>query len=66
MTDTSNRIEALELRVAHQDKAIADLNDVILAQWKKIEMLERSLSRLNEEMQSMDSSSVPVDRPPHY
>jgi uncharacterized coiled-coil protein SlyX len=29
-------------------------------------MLERQLRHLNEEMQSMDASSVPVDKPPHY
>ena len=59
-------ITELEMRLAHQDKAISDLNDVVLAQWRRIEALERQLARMNEEMQNLEQGSVPVDRPPHY
>ena len=65
MTDQT-RITELELRVAHQDKALGELNDVVLAQWKRIEALERQLARMNEDMQNQDQGPVPVDRPPHY
>ena len=35
MTDPMQaRIDALEIRVAHQDKIIADLSDMIAAQWR--------------------------------
>ncbi|MFX6040618.1 SlyX family protein, partial [Acinetobacter baumannii] len=35
MTDTSltNRIDALEMRIAYQDETIEDLNKTITAQW---------------------------------
>jgi SlyX protein len=33
------RIEALEVRVAYQDKVIEDLNQAVIDQWKKIEMV---------------------------
>ncbi|MBK8769156.1 MAG: SlyX family protein [Rhizobiales bacterium] len=67
MTSVEQRIEDLEMRIAYQDKTIADLNDVITAQWKKIEKLERQLQRLDEEVQSLDSRDAPpVTRPPHY
>ena len=66
MSDISDRIETLERRAAHQDKTIADLSDMVTSQWRKIEMLERQLRQLNEEMQSMDSIGIPVDKPPHY
>jgi len=66
MSDGSDRIESLETRLAHQEKMISELSDVVTSQWRKIEMLERQLRQLNEEMQSLDSSSVPVDKPPHY
>ena len=66
MSEISDRIEALETRLAHQEKTIGDLSDVVTSQWRKIEMLERQLRHLNEEMQSMDASTVPVDKPPHY
>jgi len=65
MTDQT-RITELELRVAHQDKALGELNDVVLAQWKRIEALERQLARMSEDMQNQDQGPVPVDRPPHY
>ena len=66
MSDISDRIETLETRAAHQEKTIADLSDMVTSQWRKIEMLERQLRQLNEEMQTMDSTGVPVDKPPHY
>ena len=66
MADQSHRIEELETRLAHQEKTISDLNEMVLAQWRKIEMLEREVRRLGNEMQDLGSASVPVDRPPHY
>ena len=66
MGDVNDRIEILETRAAHQEKTISDLSDMVTSQWRKIEMLERQLRHLIDEMRSMDSSSVPVDKPPHY
>jgi SlyX protein len=60
------RLEDLEIRVMHQDKIISDLNDVITAQWKKIETLERQLRRLDEEVQALDMPDTPIQKPPHY
>jgi SlyX protein len=65
MTDQAS-ITELEMRLAHQDKAISDLNEVVLAQWRRIEALERQLARMNDEMQNMDQGPVPIDKPPHY
>ncbi len=68
MTTTEQRIDELEMRVAHQDKTIGELNDVITAQWKKLETLERHLRRLGEELEAMDGSDGPAanQKPPHY
>lgn len=60
------RIDVLEARLAHQEKTITDLNEVVTAQWKKIERLERQLQRLDEEVQALDTQDVPVTKPPHY
>jgi SlyX protein len=66
MSDVATRIDDLETRVAHQEKTISELNDVITAQWRKIEAIEFQLRRLGEEMQTIDSGAA-VDRPPpHY
>jgi SlyX protein len=67
MAELLNRIEELETRVAHQEKTIGELNDVITAQWRKMEAIEFQLRRLGEEMQTMDAGDGPVNqKPPHY
>ena len=66
-SDTHSRLDALEVRIAHQDATINDLNDVVTSQWRKIEVLERRLAQLLEEVQNLDASrSVPDKPPPHY
>jgi SlyX protein len=67
VTDKDTRINDLEIRMAHQDQTIAELNDVITAQWKKLDALERQLHRLGEELEAMDGSEAPANqKPPHY
>jgi SlyX protein len=67
LAELLNRIEELETRVAHQEKTIGELNDVITAQWRKMEAIEFQLRRLGEEMQTMDAGDGPVNqKPPHY
>ena len=62
-----SRLDALEIRVAHQDEAIADLNEVITAQWRKIDLLERQLKALREEFHnSGPARDAPEPPPPHY
>lgn len=66
MTAVATRIDDLEARVAYQEKTISELNDVITAQWRKMEAIEFQLRRLGEEIQTMDGGTA-VDRPPpHY
>ena len=67
MAEMTTRIDELEMRMAHQDRTIADLNDVITAQWKKIEVLENQLRRMGEELQSLEPSDTATNqKPPHY
>lgn len=73
MTDTSNtsgRLDELEMRLVHQDQTIEDLNAAITAQWKLIERLEARVARLSERVADSEQSpgdAAPVDRPPpHY
>jgi len=69
MTDTS-RLDELEIRVAHQDQTIEDLNAAITAQWKIIDKLERELKRLTDRVSSAEDSlgdAPPAHQPPpHY
>jgi SlyX protein len=60
-------MDDLEIRVAHQDRTIAELNEVITAQWDRIARLERELHRLREEVQNAaPARDAPEPPPPHY
>ena len=66
--DPTGRITELERRIAEQDKVIADLNEMVVAQWRKIDSLERRLGELRDEFESAalgrpDGVEPP---PPHY
>ena len=62
-----SRLEALEMRIAHQDKTIADLNEVITAQWRTIDALQRHVGELREEFRNIvPPRTGPEPAPPHY
>mgnify|MGYP006278156887 CR=1 FL=1 len=61
------RLDDLEMRIAHQDQMMGELNEVITAQWAKISVLERQLAHLREEVQnSAPQREGPEPPPPHY
>ncbi|WP_018149114.1 SlyX family protein [Henriciella marina] len=68
--DDSTRLDELEIRIAHQDQTIEDLNAAITAQWKLIERLEARVTRLGERVADSEQAAGqadPVNRPPpHY
>jgi len=73
MTDRerlTQRIDELEIRVAHQDRALEDLNESFATQWRTIDELARKLSalegRLHTVEQSADAPSSAEPPPPHY
>lgn len=68
MTQTADsaRIDELEIRLAHQERAIEDLNQTITAQWKDIDRLKRELERLSDRLATAEHAidSNPADEPP--
>ena len=64
------RVDALEMRLAHQDQAVDDLNEAITAQWKLIDDLTRQVARLEVQRQEVRESAGgaegPEPPPPHY
>jgi SlyX protein len=68
MSELSERVDALEARVAYQDDTIETLNETITAQWKQIEALMRQVAALSERLQEAEAHSPgPAnERPPHY
>ena len=64
---SEQRITELEIRLAHQDQTIAELNEMVTTQWRKIEALERQMGRLREEVQnSQTERGGDEPPPPHY
>lgn len=61
------RLDDLEAHMAHQDHMMAEVNEVITAQWAKMAALEREVLRLRDELQnSMPQREGPEPPPPHY
>jgi SlyX protein len=68
--ELSARIEALEVRVAYQDRTIEDLNSAVTAQWQQIDDLAKQVARMAERLRHVEenapSSGGPEPPPPHY
>ena len=66
----SDRLEAIEIKLAHLERAMLELSDVLVRQQREIDRsLERSqrLAGLIEALESSAASAPPADeRPPHY
>jgi SlyX protein len=64
----SERIDALEARLAYQDQSIEQLNETITAQWKQIDALTRQVAALTERLHQAEANapSPANERPPHY
>ena len=60
------RIAALEEHVAHQARAIEQLDEVVGEQWRTIEALRREIARLEGRMESVEVGEPDNRPPPHY
>ncbi|MBT5074023.1 MAG: SlyX family protein [Kordiimonadaceae bacterium] len=72
MTDLQNRIDALEIKAAHQEQQLNDLSEMVSDQWKLIERLGGALSKADARLESLENNNAepasgPNDeKPPHY
>jgi SlyX protein len=66
----SERLDALEVRMAFQDDTIEILNATVTEQWAVIDALKREVARLADRLQDAESRSSgrtePEPPPPHY
>lgn len=61
------RIDDLEVRLTHHERTIAELNEMLSEQWRKIDLLERHFTQVREEMRNLaPSSNGEEPPPPHY
>ena len=70
MNDTDrDRLVALEIRAAEQEKTIEELSGQLAEQWKVIDRLQKKLDALTErflELEEQASPDIPVTKPPHW
>jgi SlyX protein len=68
MTDRS-RIDLLEEQIAHQTRAIEDLSEQLVEQWRVVDQIRSKLDRLTERFLSLEETTIDapaITRPPHY
>jgi len=69
MSDETIRIRILEEKFAHQEKLVDALNEVIIEQQSRLQILEdhfQSLRVLLQTLQSDQAPGSPEPPPPHY
>lgn len=63
------RLVALEIRHAEQERTIAELSDQLAEQWKTVDRLQRKLDALTERFLALEERAAPetpVTKPPHW
>jgi SlyX protein len=64
--ELEERIIELEMRIAHQDRTIADLDDVVREFADRVTALERVVEELRESTRGSDEIGPGDEPPPHY
>lgn len=66
---SGDRIERLEFKVAHLEKAVQDLSDVVYRQQRELDALRERGKALEEQVQELEDRGADpngVEIPPHY
>ncbi|MEZ4366486.1 MAG: SlyX family protein [Kofleriaceae bacterium] len=65
--ELAQRVTDLEIRIAYQDRTIAELDEVVRAFTLRVEALERDLGALRATLASPDGAAgAASEPPPHY
>jgi SlyX protein len=64
------RLEQIEIKLAHLERALNELNDAVIRQQREIELLTARNRQLKHQLESLESgggaSAEGFERPPHY
>ncbi len=66
---TGERIDVLEFKVAHLERALQELSDVLYRQQRELDALRERSQSLSEQLQQLDdraADSTGIEIPPHY
>lgn len=67
--EQEQRIEQLEIGMAHANQTIEDLNTAVIEQGRLIERLVRKLSSMEDQVEELIENTLPGpqnEKPPHY
>jgi SlyX protein len=65
----ARRVEAIEFKLAHLERALQELSDVVYRQQREIDAaleLNRNLRRQVEDLENRSADPVALEIPPHY
>ena len=65
----SERIDTLEFKVAHLERALQELSDVVYRQQRELDALRNRNQQLHEQLQQLEERGGDPSRveiPPHY
>ena len=65
-----SRVDAIEEKLAHLERAVAELSDVVARQQKELDRALDRNQRLMDKIAALESdfgpSATPHEKPPHY
>ena len=66
--ETSQRLERVEAHVAHLERQVEQLNEVIIEQGKLVDRLKKEVQRQSAAMETLELERMKANnpRPPHY
>ncbi len=66
--EITQRFEKLEAHIAHLERQVEELNEVIIEQGKLVERLKKETQRTSTAMETMELERIKsnITKPPHY
>jgi SlyX protein len=66
----SARIDALEIKLAHLERALSEISDVVIRQQRELDLAVARQQRLRDQLAMLESeggtSATAEEKPPHY
>ena len=70
LSTMTDRLEAIETKLAHLERAVTEISDVVARQQKELERAMDRSQRLMEKVAALESdagtSATAEEKPPHY
>ena len=64
------RLDQIEIKLAHLERALIELNDVVIRQQREIELLTARNRQLKDQLEGLEAgggaSAEGFEKPPHY